>query len=200
MKKALLIAAIAATASMPSLANDNYAALELGFGKYDTSGEYGNNEAINKDTGLLALKFGHYFNPNVRAYGYIQTNGESSTEYKVAGIKVAEFTIKSNEIGAGADYIHNVNEQFYLLAGGNLGVYKSEFEAKVPLLGFNEDSSNTGLTAGANLGIGYKFTERFGMELGYRYSHYFDNEHKIGAAKANFDSTSIGYLNASYSF
>lgn len=197
MKKALLIAAVAAATSMPSLANDNYVALELGAGRYDTSGTNGNSDTINKDTGLLALKLGHYLNPNVRAYGYIQTNGESTTEIiNPYGAKIAEFSVSSNEIGAGADYIHNVNKQFYLLAGGNLGVYKSEVEAKVGFV--SADSSNTDLTAGVNLGMGYQFTDSFGMELGYRYSKYFGNDHD--KFEVNYDSTSIGYLNASYSF
>ena len=44
MKKALLVAAIAATASMPSLASDTYFALELGAGQYDYSGKASNSK------------------------------------------------------------------------------------------------------------------------------------------------------------
>ncbi|NRF17019.1 outer membrane protein [Vibrio coralliilyticus] len=205
MKKTLLLAATAALVSMPSLADQSYVALELGGGSYTTSGQDSSASAYQdiEDTGFLSLKGGYYFNKNLRAYGYIQTNGESSVEYQTFGITVAKAAISSNEIGAGADYLHNVTEQFYLLAGANLGVYKSELELSA--MGVTPaDSSNTGLTAGLNLGLGYHFTDNFSMELGYRHSQYFSNEHKLNFGgnniEVNFDASNTGYLNASYSF
>ncbi|ERB64502.1 porin family protein [Vibrio coralliilyticus] len=205
MKKTLLLAATAALVSMPSLADQSYVALELGGGSYTTSGQDSSASAYQdiEDTGFLSLKGGYYFNKNLRAYGYIQTNGESSVEYQTFGITVAKAAISSNEIGAGADYLHNVTEQFYLLAGANLGVYKSELELSA--MGVTPaDSSNTGLTAGLNLGLGYHFTDNFSMELGYRHSQYFSNEHKLNFSgnniEVNFDASNTGYLNASYSF
>ncbi|AIU66107.1 outer membrane beta-barrel protein [Vibrio coralliilyticus] len=205
MKKTLLLAATAALVSMPSLADQSYVALELGGGSYTTSGQDSSASAYQdiEDTGFLSLKGGYNFNKNLRAYGYIQTNGESSVEYQTFGITVAKAAISSNEIGAGADYLHNVTEQFYLLAGANLGVYKSELELSA--MGVTPaDSSNTGLTAGLNLGLGYHFTDNFSMELGYRHSQYFSNEHKLNFSgnniEVNFDASNTGYLNASYSF
>ncbi|GLT16746.1 hypothetical protein GCM10007938_05220 [Vibrio zhanjiangensis] len=203
MKKALLIAAVAAATSMPSLANDNYVALELGKGQHTTSGLLENTQ-IGEDLeemGLFSIKGGHYFSKNVRAYGYLQGTASNETTYVNVGLKTQ---LTSGEFGAGADYLHYINDQFYLLAGGNLGVYKSELELSA--YGATHTMDNTGLAAGANLGLGYKFTERFSMELGYRYTQYFGNEYKfpvVGAnidADLNFDGYQVGYLNASYSF
>lgn len=205
MKKTLLLAATAALVSMPSLADQSYVTLELGGGSYTTSGQDSNLRGFEEieDTRFLRLKGGYYFNKNLRAYGYIQANGESSVEYHESGVMLAKSVISSNEVGAGADYLHNVNEQFYLLAGANLGVYESELE----LSGHERtkvNNSNTGLTAGLNLGLGYYFTDNFSMELGYRHSQYFNNEHKLifGGEnnEVNFDASNTGYLNASYSF
>ncbi|WP_114786772.1 outer membrane beta-barrel protein [Vibrio tetraodonis] len=200
MKKALLIAAVAASTSMPSLANDNYVALELGKGEHITSGLTGDSQ-IGEDLEemrLFSIKFGHYFNKNVRAYGYLQGSASNETTYiNTPGLLKTQLT--SGEFGAGADYLHYINDQFYLLAGGNLGIYKSELEASN--FGITATEDNTGLAAGANLGLGYKFTERFGMELGYRYTHYFGNEFKSQQfGNLNFDGFQAAYLNASYSF
>lgn len=52
MKKTLLLAATAALVSMPSLANENYIAVELGAGSYTTSGQDANSDVINDDTGF----------------------------------------------------------------------------------------------------------------------------------------------------
>ncbi|MYM57816.1 outer membrane beta-barrel protein [Vibrio sp. OCN044] len=202
MKKALLIAAVAASASMPSLANDNYIALEIGRGQHITSGDSSNTQFGKdlEDMGQFSIKAGHYFDKNVRAYGYLQ--GAVSDEvthiviHPTDGIHSVKTQSTTVELGAGADYLHYINDQFYLLAGGNLGVYKSELEVSVDGLTLTED--NTGLAAGANLGLGYKFTERFGMELGYRYTHYFGNEFKDYGF--NIDGNQNAYLNASYSF
>ena len=189
MKKALLIAAVAASASMPSLANDTYFALELGAGKYDYSGKAADTKTAKEvdDMGVFGLKVGHYLNQNVRAYGYLQLS--VSDEY-------FHTDVTTREAGAGADYLHYVSDKFYLLAGGNLGYQKTLVENDLPLIGYKED--NTGVVAGANLGLGYKFTDNFGMELGYRYSHYFSNE--IKDIELNVDGTNVAYLNANFSF
>ncbi|MFY2509382.1 outer membrane beta-barrel protein [Vibrio pectenicida] len=199
MKKALLIAAIAATASMPSLAGENYVALELGAGKHTTSGNLSDTKLGEdlENMGLFAIKGGHYFSKNVRAYGYLQGVASDEITYTL-GANSFKTELTTGEIGAGADYLHYVNDQFYLLAGGNLGFYKTEL--KGTLNGLSATDDNTGLSTGINLGLGYKFTEHFGMELGYRYTHYFGNEFKAGGAELNFDGNQIGYLNASYSF
>ncbi|KJY92708.1 hypothetical protein TW84_05300 [Vibrio neptunius] len=202
MKKTLLLVASAALISMPSLANENYIAVELGLGSYSTSGEDANAPFINENTGFIGLKGGHYFSNNLRAYGYLQVGAESSVEYQWIGGRYAEFIISTHEIGAGADYIHDLTDSFYVLAGGNLGVYKSELEATY--LGYSKDSSNTGLSAGVNLGVGYHFTDNFSMELGFRHSRYFGNDHQIKDSvfdiDVGFDAANTGYLNASYSF
>ncbi|MBU2898483.1 outer membrane beta-barrel protein [Vibrio hepatarius] len=189
MKKALLIAAIAATASMPSLANDTYFALELGAGQYDYSGKSSDTKEAKEinDMGVLALKVGHYLNQNVRAYGYLQLS--ASDEYN-------HIDVTTREMGAGADYLHFVNDKFYLLAGGNLGYQKTVVEDDSAIDSYKFD--NTGVVAGANLGLGYKFTDNFGMELGYRHSHYFSNE--IKEVELKVDATDVVYLNANFAF
>ncbi|WP_341660536.1 outer membrane beta-barrel protein [Vibrio sp.] len=192
MKKALLIAAIAASASMPSLASDTYFALELGAGKYDYSGEGSDTKAAKEteNMGVFGLKIGHYLNQNVRAYGYTQLS--VSDEYN-------HLDVTTREVGAGADYLHYVNNNFYLLAGGNLGYQKTVVEHDASAHSFKYD--NTGVVAGANLGLGYKFTENFGMELGYRHSHYFSNELKGESIyDTKVDATNIAYLNANFAF
>ena len=208
MKKALLIAAVAATASMPSLAGENYVALELGYGKHSLSGDYTKSPfdktADNlEDMGLFAIKAGHYFNKNVRAYGYLQgTASDKDTDHFAPGFALTT-EIRTFEAGAGADYLHYFNDKFYALAGGNLGIYRTEVEGTLntPFGNFNDKDDNTGLAAGANIGLGYKFTENFSMELGYRYTHYFGNEFKVdGDEVLTIDGNQIGYLNASYSF
>ena len=186
MKKALLIAAVAASASMPSLASDTYFALELFGGQYDFSGKNGDTVKKIDDMGGFALKVGHYLNQNVRAYGYGQI--AVSDEYNHIGFY-------QREVGAGADYLHYVNDKFYLLAGGNLGYQKTTLEND----GANPFKvDNSGISAGANLGLGYKFTDNFGMELGYRYNHYFSNE--IKEANVNVDGSNVAYLNANFAF
>ncbi|CAM2797785.1 outer membrane protein [Vibrio neptunius] len=199
MKKTLLVAASAALISMPSLANENYIAVELGAGSYTTSGQHANSYFINDDTGFLSLKGGHYFSNNVRAYGYLQAGAESSVEYQdILGSTFAKFSTTTHEFGAGADYLHNLTDKFYLLTGGNLGIYNSTYE--VSANGLSKDSTNTGLAAGVNLGLGYNFTDNFSMELGYRHSRFFGNDHEVGVIKLSVDASNTGYLNASYSF
>ncbi|MCG7491216.1 porin family protein [Vibrio sp. Of14-4] len=185
MKKALLIAAVAASASMPSLANDTYFALELGAGKYDYSGKTASAAKEIDDMGVFGMKVGHYLNQNVRGYGYLQLS--VSDEY-------LHTDVTTREAGIGADYLHYVNDKFYLLAGGNLGYQKTVVENDV--VGLKRD--NTGLAAGANLGLGYKFTDNFGMELGYRHNQYFSNE--IKEIELNVDATDIAYINANFAF
>ncbi|MDA0119414.1 outer membrane beta-barrel protein [Vibrio sp. T11.5] len=199
MKKTLLVAASAALISMPSLANENYIAVELGLGSYTTSGQDANSDVINDDTGFLSLKAGHYFSDNIRAYGYLQAGAESTIEYQnIFGYTYAKSSITTHEFGAGADYLHNLTDKFYLLAGGNLGIYNSTYE--VSEFGLSKDSTNTGLAAGVNLGMGYNFTDNFSMELGYRHSRFFGNDHEVGVIKLSVDASNTGYLNASYSF
>ncbi|NOH64440.1 outer membrane beta-barrel protein [Vibrio sp. RE88] len=199
MKKTLLLAATAALVSMPSLANENYIAVELGAGSYNTSGQDANSDFINDDTGFISLKAGHYFSDNVRAYGYLQGGAESTIEHQnISGYTYAKASITTHEFGAGADYLHNLTDKFYLLAGGNLGIYNSTYE--VSALGLSKDSTNTGLAAGVNLGMGYNFTDNFSMELGYRHSRFFGNDHEVSDIKLSVDASNTGYLNASYSF
>ena len=62
---------------MPSLANDNYIALEIGYGKHSKQSAEFTKSPLDKtadnleDMGSFAIKAGHYFNKNVRAYGYL---------------------------------------------------------------------------------------------------------------------------------
>ena len=209
MKKTLLLTATtAAVFCAPSFANQNYVALELGAGEYNMSGNlYDATKEHSKEikeTGLIALKAGRYLNENVRVYGYLQANPGTEIDHTLNGHSIVKEKHDAAELGAGADYLHHITKQFYLLSGANLGIYRDEMEYSFGGGAVKEKDKNTGAVLGANLGMGYHFTERFSMELGYRYSHYINNEHDFGEdgdkATINFDSSHVGYLNASYAF
>jgi outer membrane receptor protein involved in Fe transport len=207
MKKTLLLTA--AVFCAPSFANQNYMALELGAGEYNMSGNlYDANKKHNKkikETGLIGLKAGRYLNENIRVYGYLQANpGTEIDHIGYDGRSRVKEKHDAAELGAGADYLHHITKQFYLLSGANLGIYRDEMEYSFDGGAEKTKDKNTGAVLGANLGMGYHFTEQFSMELGYRYSHYINNEHDfyINGQKAtiNFDGSHVGYVNASYSF
>ena len=205
MKKTLLLTA--AVFCAPSFANQNYVTLELGAGEYNMSGNLydatkDRNKKI-KETDFIALKAGHYLDESLRVYGYLQANPSTKNDYQSnQGKSRIQQKHNTAELGAGADYLHHITKQFYLLSGANLGVYRDELEYSFD--GGREKDKNTGAVLGANLGMGYHFTEQFSMELGYRYSHYINNKHdfyKDGQkATINFDGSHVGYVNASYSF
>ncbi|WP_281630657.1 MULTISPECIES: outer membrane beta-barrel protein [Vibrio] len=206
MKKTLLLAATAALVSMPSLADQAFLSLELGGGKFDTSGNSSDTKQVVDnldDAGFISLKGGTYINDNVRVYGYIQTNGESTYEL-ISLFETDKAELTSYQLGAGADYLYDVTDKFYLVAGGSLGYYNSKLKLsnRDRLLNTYDELSdtNSGAVLGVNTGLGYHFTEQFSMELGYRYSYYHDNSHEFGSAKFEFESSNTGYLNASYSF
>ena len=212
MKKTLLLTATtAAVFCAPSFANQNYVALELGAGKYNIKDREEYKEDIEKAS-TLALKAGHYLNDNLRVYGYLQANLGKDSDFKVEDLGLTiniQEEHKSAELGAGADYVHNLTSDLYLLGGANLGIYKDKYKAtvnvaQVPGVVTSSEDSHTGAVLGANLGMGYHFTKNFSMEVGYRYSHYMGNEHEIDLAgekvTMDFESSHMGYLNASYAF
>ena len=208
MRKHLLIAATAAVVSLPSFANSPYVAVELAGGAYNTSvSEAEDQTIVDKldNAGALAIKAGAYLNDNVRVYGYLQYNGESELTYTdpFDGDQ-AKFTLEGYQFGAGSDYVYRLNNNVYLLAGGSVGFYQSELETSVTMSGFGTGtttSKNSGLTYGLNAGLGYMFTDHFGMEAGYRFNYYSGNEHKIGNEPlAKFNSSNQGYINATYKF
>ena len=207
MKKTLLLTA--AVFCAPSFANQNYMALELGAGEYNMSGNlYDATKKHSKEikeTGLIGLKAGRYLNENIRVYGYLQANpGTEIDHLGYDGRSSVKEKHDAAELGAGADYLHHITKQFYLLSGANLGIYRDEMEYSFDGGAVKAKDKNTGAVLGANLGMGYHFTEQFSMELGYRYSHYINNEHDfyINGQKAtiNFDGSHVGYVNASYLF
>ncbi|MCG9649853.1 outer membrane beta-barrel protein [Vibrio brasiliensis] len=208
MRKHLLIAATAAVVSLPSFANSPYVAVELAGGAYNTSVSEAEDQTIADkldNAGALAIKAGAYLNDNVRVYGYLQYNGESELTYtNPFGGDQAKFNLEGYQFGAGSDYVYHLNNNFYLLAGGSVGFYQSELETSVTLSGFGTGtttSKNSGLTYGLNAGMGYMFTDHFGMEAGYRFNYYSGNEHKIGNEPlAKFNSSNQGYINATYKF
>ena len=198
MKK-FVLGAIAALFSISSYADDTYIALELGSGSYSISGKNSENKFIQdlKDIGVINLKIGQISDENYRYYGYIQHGGHNSSELVVNGTTLYKLKFVTYELGLGADYVHELNDQFYLTAGANLGVYNSDLEYTY----FNTtSSSNTGLSTGLGLGLGLEVTDHFGIELGYRYTHFFSNEHKTDSYDVSFDASNIGYLNLNYKF
>ncbi|WP_341660534.1 outer membrane beta-barrel protein [Vibrio sp.] len=192
MRKKLVIAGVTAMVSMPSFAN-TYFALGIGAGEYDYSGPSSELESYKQinDMGSFGLKIGSYLNESLRAYGYIRLSVSDSYQ---------NTDITTSEAGAGADYLHYVTSQFYLLAGGNLGYQKTILEDIDTSSSFKEDS--TGLSSGINLGLGYNFTENFALEAGYRYSYYFSNDIKNSDTGLNLsvDSNYNAYLNAKFKF
>ncbi|WP_114786771.1 outer membrane beta-barrel protein [Vibrio tetraodonis] len=199
MRKKLCIFLIAGATSVPVYAIENYIALELGSGSYDISGTLANSQIIKnlEDIGTYSIKGGHYFNDMLRVYLSFQQINSSETRFVSGSEVVATYEFNTRQYGIGADYLQYFSSQFYLLVGGNLDYYDSQFEINDN--GELIDDNSTGLAFGANLGLGYKFTERFSMELGYRFTHYLDNETE-DRTSLSFDGNQIGYLNASYSF
>ena len=198
MKK-FVLGAIAALFSISSYANDTYIAVELGSGSYSISGTDSERKFIQdlKDIGVINLKIGQSSDENYRYYGYIQHGGHNSSELIVNGITQFKYKFVTYELGFGADYVHELNDQFYLTAGANLGVYNSDFEYTVSNA---RSTSNTGLSTGLGLGLGLEVTDHFGIELGYRYTHFFSNEHKTDLYDVSFDASNMGYLNLNYKF
>ncbi|NVD07225.1 porin family protein [Vibrio sp. JPW-9-11-11] len=208
MRKHLLIAATAAVVSLPTFANSPYVAVELAGGRYNTSVADPAAKEITDNldnAGALAIKAGSYLNENVRVYGYLQYNGKNELTYlDLFDGDRTKFQLEGYQFGAGSDYVYHLNNNFYLLAGGSVGFYQSELETSVTIPGFGTDttaSKNSGLTYGLNAGMGYMFTDHFGLEAGYRFNYYSGNEHKVGDEPlAKFNSSNQGYINATYKF
>ncbi|WP_425666006.1 outer membrane beta-barrel protein [Vibrio tubiashii] len=208
MRKQLLIAATAAVVSLPTFANSPYIAVELAGGKYSTSAADAESKTVVDkldNAGSFAIKGGSYLTENVRVYGYLQYNGESELSIidteENAQVK---FQLDGYQFGAGSDYVYHIDKSFYVLAGGSLGYYNSELETKVtPAMGLSASttSKNSGLTYGLNAGLGYMFTDHFGMEAGYRFNYFTGNEHKVDdEVLGKFKSSNQGYINATYKF
>ncbi|WP_394127649.1 outer membrane beta-barrel protein [Vibrio hepatarius] len=205
MRKHLLIAAATAVVSLPSFANSPYIAVELAGGKYNTSTSVPSDDAIIHDmdeVGSLAVKGGFIINDNFRSYGYFQFDAES--EYTQSMLLESEtFTLNGHQLGLGADYTYNLTSNLYLLAGARIGYYKSELELEHRLLNSTSKitSSNSGVTYGLNTGVGYMFTNKLGMEAGYRYSYFVGNEHKFGNAEfGTFKESNIAFINGIFKF
>lgn len=208
MRKHLLIAATAAAVSLPTFANTPYIAVELAGGQYNTSAaDEESKTVVDKldNAGSFAIKGGSYLTENVRVYGYVQYNGESElTIIDVEENARVKFQLDGYQFGVGSDYVYHVDNSFYVLAGGSVGYYNSELETQVTPAGemsASVTSKNSGLTYGLNAGLGYMFTEHFGMEAGYRFNYFNGNEHKVGDDNlGKFNSSNQGYINATYKF
>ncbi|MCG9683617.1 porin family protein [Vibrio sp. Isolate23] len=208
-------------------ANPYFMGLELSGGKFNT--KFSTTEDLSSDDPALLesaskdldsktairLVGGKYLNDNIRVYGFAQTDGEIEVTKNVADILTTKASYKSYEIGAGADYLHFFNKQFFAVAGASLGYYSNELkaDAKIDLGGGdvfeqNNKSSNSGLVTSINLGLGYNFTDSFGMEGGYRLSHYSGNDHTFNyddegykwSETVSFKSSNQFYVNATYKF
>ena len=203
MKKLTLVA-LATLFALPAYANQTYIAAELGGGSYSMSGNASDDRLLKEldEVNFLNIKLGQMLNENVRYYGYLQHGGDTTVTEKIntpfGKLVTKEFNLTTYEAGLGGDYLYHFTNQFYAIAGANVGVYKSELE--VEFKGHNKDLSNTGLSAGANLGLGYAFTDHFGMEIGYRHTHFFGNDFEFEGATLEFESSNVGYLNFNYKF
>lgn len=208
MRKHLIVVATAAIVSLPAFANTPYVAVELAAGSYNTSVTDAEDKMVADkldNAGSFAIKAGSYVNDDVRVYGYLQYNGENELTITdpIENEKV-KFNLEGYQFGVGSDYVYRIDNSFYVLAGGSLGFYQSELETSVTISGFGTGtttSKNSGLTYGLNAGLGYMFTDHFGMEAGYRFNYYSGNEHKVSDEPlAKFSSSNQGYINATYKF
>ena len=205
MKKLTLVA-LATLFALPAYANQTYIAADLGGGSYDMSGNISDAEIVDDldEFGFLNIKVGQMINDNVRYYGYLQRSGAEGIETKRrflgVEVKLAEFNLTTYEAGLGGDYLHHFTNRFYAIAGANIGVYRSKLEADVIFENVHVDMSNTGLSTGANLGLGYAFTDQFGMEVGYRHTHFFGNDFEFKGRTLEFESSNVGYVNFNYKF
>lgn len=204
MKKLTLVA-LATLFALPAYANQTYIATELGGGSYDTSGAFTGDKVIDdlEEFGFLNIKVGQMLNENVRYYGYLQF-GNSEVEER-SGFDRLDLNLDTYQIGLGGDYLHHFTNRFYAIAGANVGYYnhKIEIDAFIPssLVAVDTDISNSGVAAGANLGLGYTFTDQFGMEVGYRHTHFFGNEfERNGVTLLEIESSNTGYVNFNYKF
>ncbi|EFP97151.1 outer membrane beta-barrel protein [Vibrio caribbeanicus] len=204
MKKLTLVA-LATLFALPVHANQTYIAAELGGGSYSMSGNLSNKETFKDldDNAFFNIKLGQTINENIRYYGYLQHGGDLTVESKrklpgIGTVTDLKVNLTTYEAGLGGDYLYHFTNQFYAIAGANVGVYKSELEVEAK--GHEKDFSNTGLSAGANLGLGYAFTDHFGMEIGYRHTHFFSNDFDYIGATLEFDASNMGYLNLNYKF
>lgn len=209
----------------PATMANTYMGLELAVGSYNTkaSASDGDN-TMAKDIandldskGSVRIFGGKYLNDNVRVYGYAQQDGELEVTKSVFGEYETKNSFKGYELGLGADYLYHFNKKFYALAGGSLGYYSSEMKANTKVYDdeditniyeFANSSKQSGLVTNINLGLGYSFTEKFGVETGWRLAYYSGNEHKFtfedvdGVATDSYDFKKSNqlYLNASYKF
>ncbi|MGO2162498.1 MAG: outer membrane beta-barrel protein [Vibrio toranzoniae] len=200
-----------------------YAGLDISGGDYrvkgsDSSG-YDDDMMLQSAVDDLDSKVGFrliggkYLSDNVRVYGFLQRDGDTDVTNTTDDYTTKD-TLKSYELGAGADYLHFFTNNFFASAGGSLGYYKSKMNSKLDVevedysLNLNQQSKNSGLVTSLNIGLGYNFTDNFGLEGGYRYSYYSGNEHKFSFddegetwnEKVSFKSANQIYLNASYKF
>ena len=200
MRKQLCVLMIVGATSAPVYAIENYIALEIGSGSYDISGSnplrFSQLYSDSEDIGAYALKLGHYFSGDVRAYLFFQQIN-SARKTLIDNIGTTSIEINTQHFGIGLDYMYYFSPQLYLLTGGNLDLYSTDYEVVAD--GVEGRDTASGVAAGANLGLGYMFTERFSVELGYRYTYYNDNKSDDNST-LEISSNQIGYLNASYSF
>ncbi|MBF4244916.1 porin family protein [Vibrio anguillarum] len=209
----------------PAAMANTYMGLEFAAGSYNTKVSASDGDDVmakeianDLDTkGSVRIFGGKYLNDNVRVYGYAQQDGELEVTKSVFGDYETKNSFKGYELGLGADYLYHFNKKFYALAGGSLGYYSSEFKGNwkfyddediTNIYEFSSGSKQSGLVTNINLGLGYSFTEKFGMEAGWRLAHYSGNEHKFtlededgkSIDSYDFKQSNQLYLNASYKF
>lgn len=211
MKKILLASGLALIASTQAFATDTdskddrtYMGIEFGGGSYDTkltgpnASGAGDLESDLDDAGNITLLVGKYLNDDVRAYAYLKGDSLEVT-YGAFGFSVIKYERSTYSLGAGADYLFPITDNFYALAGGNIGLYNSEFTVS-QFGGPSQTKDNTGVELGVNAGLGYAFTKNFSLETGLRLNQQFGNEFTFGSDKVTYGMSTSYYLGAQYTF
>lgn len=213
MKKTLLASGLALLASTHAFATDmdskdgrSYMGIEFGGGSYDTklTGPNANSAGARElendldDAGNITLLAGKYLNDDVRVYAYLKGDSLEVT-YGISWLTVNKYERSTYSVGAGADYLFPITDNFHALAGGNIGLYNSEFtvsEFGAP----SQTKDNTGIELGVNAGLGYAFTKNFSLETGLRLNQQFGNEFTFGPTKLTYGMSTSYYLGAQYTF
>lgn len=204
-----------------------YTGLEVSGGKH--SSNFSSNVDVARDdpartaaekldtVSYLRLNVGHHLTNSIRVYGYIQRGASSDVTYVEQGFETTDrlkFQKNDYQFGIGSDYLYEIIDDWTFIAGGNLGYYNSSLDIKFSREDnhgnngqMKKSSSNRGITAGLNAGVGYAINDSWRLETGAKYSMYDDNEHKFkfnteDSSQLNYkfkDSTQY-YLNATYRF
>jgi hypothetical protein len=217
---------ITSNATADSL-NGWYTGLEIGGGKHSSS--FSSNVEVDRDdpvrevadeldtASYLRMNAGRYLTDNIRVYGYAQSGASTDVTYVETDFEITDrikFSKDDYQFGIGSDYLYEFSDDWTFIAGGNLGYYNSSLDFKFSRKDnqgnsgqMKKSSTNRGMTAGLNAGVGYAITDSWRLETGAKYSMYDGNEHTFkfdddenSQLNYKFKDATQYYLNATYRF